>query len=284
MNTSGCRLIVHADDFGLSEKINTGVLQAHRSGILTSASLMPTGIAFDHAIQICKSTPTLDIGIHLTLVEERPQSAETAIPSLLAGNGHFHDHITTFIRHYAYRKISLDEVRQELDAQINRVLKEGISVSHLDSHQHVHMLPGIRRVVGDLANHYSIPSVRYPKERFAPYMLSKRGNLGRLVQLLTLNTFCHLSDTRGSIRPDHFFGFFFGGNLTTENIWKILEHLPLDGTCELMCHPGNHDAEGQHNHWGYHWQDELDALTNPDVRKYLNENNIQLISYAELAG
>ncbi len=280
---ANCKLIVHADDFGLSEKINEGILEAHRNGILTSTSIMSVGTAFDHAIQLSRSTPTLDIGIHLTLIEEEALSNKEDITTLLDNNGRFYGHAVSFMKRYFLGKVSLDEVRRELDAQIQKVLNNSIEISHLDSHQHIHMLPGIRRIVGELAKKYSIPSIRYPKERLKSYMLNEKHSLSRLVQLLALNTFCSVANTSGSKRPDYFFGFFFGGNVSEENLRKVLKNLPANGACELMCHPGDYDADCRYDHWEYRWQDELKALTNQGVKDLLERKGVKLISYADLA-
>lgn len=280
---TGCKLIVHADDFGLSEKVNEGIVKAHLEGIVTSTSLMAVGAAFEHAVQLTRSTSTLDVGVHLTLTGEAPVSKPADIPSLLNQDSCFNDHANAFVKRYLLQKISLEDIRKELDAQICKAIDHGIAISHLDGHQHIHMLPGIRRIVGELAQQYAIPSIRYPKERLHPYMLLERNGIGRLVQLLALNTFCTIARTADALRPDTFVGFFFGGNLTEENLIKILKHLPANGICELMCHPGLHDADSRYQHWGYPWQGELDALTSPNVKMLLQSSGVELIPYSALA-
>lgn len=277
-----CRLIVHADDFGLSERVNEGIVQAHRHGVLTSASLIASGDAFEHAVELSKATPTLDIGVHLTLIEERPLSPGNIIPTLLGDNGRFHRHAGAFMRRYLFGCISLDEVSVELDAQIDSVIARGINVSHLDGHQHMHMVPGIRRVVGRLARKYAIPSIRYPRETLRAYMLKERAGMFRVPQLLLLNFFCAVAGASDANRPDHFCGFFYGGRLSKDNLMRILDHLPSNGTCELMCHPGLDDAKSRYNHWGYRWQEERDALTDSAIRDYLKARDIRLISFSDL--
>jgi len=282
ITVKSCKLIIHADDFGLSEKVNQGIVKAHCNGIVTSTSLMATGAAFESAIELSRSTPTLDTGIHLTLTEEEPASKRDDIPTLLDNDQCFHDHAITFIKRYMVRKISLDEVKQELDAQICKILDYGVSVSHLDSHQHIHMLPGIRKVVGELAKKYAIPAIRYPKESMMLYMLKEEGGLNRLAQLLGLNTFCTIARTSGTQQPDRFFGFFYGGSLTKERLWKILQQLDPGATNEIMCHPGMYDDTCKYNHWGYHWQNELDALTDQKIKNHIDSSGIKLISYADI--
>jgi chitin disaccharide deacetylase len=279
----GCRLIVNADDLGLSEAVNQGILKAHQDGIVTSTSLMPTGAAFEHAIEVLRFAPALDTGIHLTLTGEAPVSAPGEVPSLLAEDGRLHDHAVTFAKRYLTGTIRLDEVDKELDAQIRKVRDRGIEVTHLDGHQHIHMLPAIRARVGVLAERYAIPAIRYPAERVARYMLRGRASVSRLLQLLSLNAFCAAASTTDMVAPERFFGFFFGGNLTEENLLQVLSVLPPAGTCELMCHPGGHDSSGRYTHWNYHWAEELHALTSPKVMDYIATAGIELIPYSALA-
>jgi hopanoid biosynthesis associated protein HpnK len=277
------RLIVHADDFGLSRSVNEGILEAHSRGILTSASVMASGEAFDYAIQLVRSTPSLDVGVHLTLTEERPVLGRADIPTLLNDQGLFHANPGVFLQRYLSQRISLDDVRCEFDAQIGRVAEQGVRVSHLDGHQHLHMVPGIRRVVGELAKKYAIPAIRFPRERLQGYMFRDVENWSRLLQQCVLNCVCSIAAIPGAMQPDHFVGFAFGGKLIKENLFRVLQYLPETGTCELMCHPGHRDPQSHHAHWGYRWQEELEALTDPEIRQFIESKGIRLVSYAALA-
>lgn len=279
---SGCRLIVHADDFGLSRKINDGIVKAHLDGVVTSTSIMPNGMAFDHAVELCRSVRSLDIGIHLTLVEQDPVLDHQVVPSLLDTNGRPYDHARTFVMKYLAGKIRLTEIECELDAQINKVMSCGLPITHLDGHQHIHMLPKIRRIVGELAQQYEIPAVRFPCERPQLYMLRTREAISRLPPLLVLNVLCGSEIDVNVQHADHFVGFFFGGCLNRERIRTVIEHLPHGGTCELMCHPGYPDPESPYRAWDYCWADELEALVAPDVAELLRNRKVQLISYREL--
>jgi predicted glycoside hydrolase/deacetylase ChbG (UPF0249 family) len=187
------------------------------------------------------------------------------------------------MRRYLLGKIALAEISSELDAQIGKVVANGIKPSHLDGHQHLHVVPGVRRIIESLAKKYAIPAIRYPKERLRLYMLREKAGITRVPQLLALNAFCMFAGTWGAKRTDHFCGFFYGGKLTKENLTRVLEHLPPEGTCELMCHPGLDDLQSPYMHWGYRWQDELDALIDKDIRDYLKFGGVELISYADLA-
>lgn len=276
-------LIVHADDFGLSEGVSDGIVLAHKEGILTSTSVIAVGKAFDYAMELSRSLPTMDLGIHLTLVEERPLLMSSEIPSLVNANGSFFDHATTFLRRYATGHVSMPEVRRECEAQIRKVLDWQIPVSHLDTHQHLHALPAIRRIVDELAAKYGIPAVRYPREKLRGYMLRNFRAIPRTLQLLVLNGLCRLGRAPALAHTDQFTGFYFGGSLTKANLRTLIRNLPTAGTCELMCHPGLHDERSGHGHWNYRWTEELDALRDPLLPELMRQRGIHLVGYRDLA-
>ncbi len=276
-------LIVHGDDLGLSKAINDGILQAHRHGILTSTSIMAGGIAFKHALQLRRSATNLDLGVHLSLVGEAPSILPAKqIPSLVDAEGHFHPHAMDFIKVYLRRAIDLNEVRREWTAQITRILDAGISPSHLDSHQHLHALPALRRIAEELARRFDIPAIRFPCERPCPYMLRRPDKLPRLAQLLVLNALWHLNKEPALIHADHFIGFFLGGQLDSGRLHSLLADLPEHGSSELMCHPGYPDPHSPQAHWGYQHEAELKALADPATLDAVKHLNIELINYWNL--
>ena len=276
------KLIVHADDFGISEKVNLGILEAYTKGILTSTSLMANGKAFEHAVEICKTFPGMDIGVHLTLVEENPVSAINEVSSLINEDGRFYKKFIEFSKSYFIGRINFQELQKELDAQIMRVRESGVNISHLDSHQHIHMLPKILKITIDLAIKYNIPFIRFPREIPVLGMFLNRDQLIRVFEMLVLNSFCMFGKFNNTLRTDHFAGFFFSGNLNKQNLMNLIRNLPLTGTCELMCHPGFDDPKTQYKHWGYNWSEELKALTDPEVIKLIQDSRIRLISYRQL--
>jgi hopanoid biosynthesis associated protein HpnK len=275
--TTGTRLIVHADDFGIAEPVNAGIVDAHDRGIVTSASLMATGPAFDHAVALARSHPKLDVGVHLVLTEQRPL---TDAPSLVDASGRFAPHATQLARKRLRGAISLDQVRTELDAQIRRVRGAGIAVSHLDGHQHVHVLPGIAKVVAELAAVHGIAAVRYPAERVRGYMLRSPRRFKRVVEQVALRAACAVSPLKGLQRSDEFVGFYFGGRLDESNLARVLAGLPDGRTVELMCHPGGEGMRA--DDWQYDWVAERDALTSPRIRELVTARGIQLVSYKDV--
>ena len=279
------RLIVNADDFGLHAAVNRGILTAHTEGIVSSTSLMAGGAAFDDAVRIAKQCPQLGVGVHLTLVGARPVLPVAEVSSLLDEAGDFYGSYPLFIKRFLRGKIRLAEVERELAAQIDRVRMAGIQPSHLDSHQHLHVLPGIGGLVLDLARRFSIRAIRIPAEPVA-FIGATPATVGRLVGrgglTMLANLFRQHAAAAGIRTSDHFFGMLAGGQLTEPAILAILRRLP-PGDSELMTHPGFADESlADAFRWGYQWDAERQALTAPAVRALLAERQIRLISFREL--
>lgn len=269
------RLIVNADDFGLHPGINAGILKAHREGIVTSASLSPNGAAFADAAQQAKATPGLAVGIHLTLVGEPPLSDPASLPTL-APDGRLPHYFTTLFRRLLLGRISHDEIEREMAAQVARVVDAGILVSHLDSHQHVHLHPTLLPIAMRVARRFAIRAVRAAREVFAlsgirPALLSlfARRAAGRL----------RANDLR---TPDACLGLADTGSLDEARLAQLLGALP-EGVSELICHPGIGGAAIAREYpWGFRWDDETRALSQPGLREQLVGKGVALISYREL--
>lgn len=274
------KLVVNADDFGIAEPVNRGIVEAFDRGIVTSASLMATGEAFEHAVGLARARPRLAVGVHLVLTEHRPLTGEGRA-SLVEPDGRFPPNVGALVRRLVAGKVSLEAVRAELDAQIARVRDAGLGVSHFDGHQHVHALPGIARVVAELAAEHGVRAVRYPAERLRPYMLRSAGGLRRLFGQLALALACAVSPLGRLRRCDEFAGFYYGGRLDEANLTEVLESLPRGRTVELMCHPGHADMVPTPE-WHYAWAAECAALTSPRVRSLVAARGLALVSYRDL--
>ena len=279
------RLIVNADDFGLHASVNCGIRDAHSGGIVTSTSLMAGGAAFDEAVAIARDCPELGVGVHLTLVGARPVAPMPAVASLVDGEGKFCESYPVFLRRYLQGTVRRDEVERELTAQIEKVTRAGIRPTHLDSHQHLHVVPGISGMVLDLARRFTIPAVRIPAEPlgfFGGMSFSAGRVAGRSGLTVLAGLFRRRALAAGLKTPEHFFGMLAGGQLNETALQTILQRLPA-GTSEIMCHPGRPDAAlAREYSWGYHWGDELAALCAPRTRRILEENGVRLISFREL--
>ena len=279
------RLIVNADDFGLHEAVNRGILAAHTAGIVSSASLMAGGAAFDEAVRLAGECPRLGVGVHLTLVGANSVLPVAEVSSLVDETGSFYRSYPLFIKRLLRGKIRLAEVERELAAQIDRIRMAGIQPSHLDSHQHLHVLPGIGGIVLDLARRFSIRAIRIPAEPVT-FIGATPATVGRLAGrgdlTLLANLFRQQAAAAGIRTSDHFYGMLAGGQLTEAAILAILRRLP-PGDSELMTHPGFADESLADTYpWGYQWEAERQALAAPAVRALLAELQIRLISFREL--
>lgn len=279
------QLIINADDFGIHPAVNEAVHKAATEGILTSTSLMAGGDAFDEAVEMARSMPSLGIGIHLTLVGGiKPVLPPSEVPSLTWDNGVFcHDYGKLIVRDLE-GKISLSEVYAEWDAQIQKIMNTGLLVTHMDGHQHMHMWPHFYPIARDLAKKYHISCMRVPDEDVLFGM--KDGHIIRWAAKngLSLLSRMHRPDLKKNhIRTnDHFFGMLYGGHLSPERFAKfILQTKP--GITEIMCHPSA-DTRAMEDtfHWGYHGEDELAGLLADINRELIEKKQISLISYRDV--
>lgn len=275
------QLLVHADDLGLCEAVNAGIAHTFREGIVRSASLMANGRAFADACRVLREHPGLDVGVHLSLVQERPVLPATRVTSLIDGDGRFVGSVHELLMRYLRRRVRLNEVRMECEAQLEMVLDHGVRPSHVDSHQHVHMLPGVFDVVTEVALRHGIAAIRLPRE---PLRLPGRwttAGLKRACEAAALRLCC-VGRARPPLRTvDTFAGFIQGGALDRAALMEVIGRLPAGGTCELMCHPGLARQGHPYAHWGYDWQAETQALTDPQVRRLIDARGITLVSYRD---
>jgi len=277
------QLIVHGDDFGFSESINDGIVRAHTDGILTSASLVAAGDSFDHAVALARAHASLDIGVHLTLTGERCAAPPASVPSLLCDGASLWPNPGEFLKRFVRGAIAMGDVERELRAQLDRAVATGLPISHLDCHQHLQALPGLRGVVAELARQHGIAFVRRPRERLRPFMLRDPNRLARAAACVALGLLCATPPRWHTRTTDHFAGFYFGGRLDRANLATLIKTLPRAGTCELMCHPGSDAIDRGHFAADYDRRAERDVLCDPDIRRELQARNVRLVSFADIA-
>jgi chitin disaccharide deacetylase len=276
------RLIVSADDWGLTPGVNRGIVRAFQHGIVTSASLLVTGSAFEDAVALARDFPALDVGLHLALVEEQAVLPPEALPTLVDKTGRLPGTRGEFFKRALLGRMSWDEVEREIASQIARFQQTGLRLSHLDSHQHLHMFPPVFQIVTRLTRGMDHVWIR---NSAGPWRKLPGVRTGRWFQGLGLNLAClwtrGLHNPPGLQMPDRMYGFEVGGSLTRSALEQILREIP-DGLYELSCHPGEGDKETcmRYGHWGYRWAEELEALTAPETRRLLQEQKITLTSFA----
>src|SRR5256885_7763689 len=161
------RLIVNGDDFGLSPQVNAGIVHAHIHGILTNTSLMVTGSAWQEAVALAKETPTLSVGLHLTLVQGRAVQAPHLLTRVTQPSGNFSDNPTTAGLRYFFSRQAREQLRDECRAQIERFLATGLPLAQVDGHLHIHMHPTVLNILTELAPEYGVKAMRLTREDLA---------------------------------------------------------------------------------------------------------------------
>ena len=272
------RLLVNADDLGLSTAINAGIIEGYECGIVTSTSIVASGEAFDQAVQLTRSYSGLGVGVHLTLVEEN--SVSDKIPTL-APHGVLPGSYGELVGKVLTGRIRLADIEQEFCAQVEKVLRAGIKPTHLDSHQHTHALPLIFPIAVRIANQYAIPCIRLP--RGVPSW--RDINVDRFLPKCALCVFAHadaiLFSRESCLSTDRFVGLFESGALSQDRLIDVLRGL-RPGTSELVCHPGCDDPTPRYCSWNKRRQLELTSLTDASVKQLVRQLGIELINYRQL--
>ena len=279
-------LIVNADDFGLHTEINKGIIKGYQEGFITSTSLMCSAPAFDNAVELARQNLGLGIGIHLTLVGSVPSVLpKEKISSLVDANGLFPENYVVFAKKFYTGQIKMVQLELELRAQIEKALATGLNITHVDSHQHTHVLPGMSGLVVKLCNEYKIKYIRIPKEGYF-FSGGFAGGLGRKIGRAGLSFCAYLAAVQakkaGLIYPQSFFGMLAGGNLNEVLVGNIITALP-EGVSEIMTHPGLNRQELDKNFtWDYHWEDELKAFLSDKNKNLLEQHKVALINFGGL--
>ncbi|MGA3160063.1 MAG: ChbG/HpnK family deacetylase [Terracidiphilus sp.] len=241
------RLILNADDFGLTAGVNRAILELHRAGVLTSASLMARAAATDEAIELARCTPSLGVGCHVVLVDGKPVLDTQNLPTLAdPRTSRFYPTLGVFLKRLFIGHIRTSEIEAETAAQIALLQSRGLRLTHIDTHKHAHIFLAVLRPVLRAARAAGIRAVRNPFEpawsrrttRGAPWL--RRAQLG-LLQLLE-PAFRRIVAEEGFTTTDGGLGVLATGTLDATTVSSLLRSLPV-GTWELVTHPGYNDTD-----------------------------------------
>jgi hopanoid biosynthesis associated protein HpnK len=283
------RLIVNADDFGLTAGVNRAIVEGNRQGIVTSATLMANAQASEAAIDLAKKQPGLKTGCHVVLIDGVPLSAN--LPSLTNGSARFRSSLKVFAIAAVRKKVAAEEIEREVEAQVRKLQSSGITLTHVDSHKHTHMFPHVLRPLLRAARTCGIRAVRNPFEPMRSWpgsmVLGTPGLWLRSAGVTAFGMFAaefrSAIKEQGMVSADGTVGIAVTGLLDQHKLLRILEALP-EGTWELVCHPGYSDADLQSagTRLTQSREIELAALTSEATKEALARRKIELISYADL--
>jgi predicted glycoside hydrolase/deacetylase ChbG (UPF0249 family) len=271
-------LIVNADDYGLTKGVSRAILQAHQQGIVTSTSVLALAPGFKPTAGWLRDTEGIGIGAHLAVVgEDPPLLSALEIPTLVNGEGRLAASWRSFLPRLAARQVDPEDLRLEMSAQIERIRGAGLSLTHVDTHQHLHLWPRVADVVLDLAVAHGIPAVRVTRS-------SSLSPVGLLVRPLS-SGLARRAGARGLRTTAASAGLDDAGRLDGDRMRRAVARLGAGGaaTAELGTHPGQPgDADLGRYEWGYRWADELEALTAEATRAAVDEAGFTLGTYADL--
>jgi predicted glycoside hydrolase/deacetylase ChbG (UPF0249 family) len=293
------RLIINADDFGLTAGVNRAIVEAQGQGIVTSATLMAGASAFSEAAAIARSITVQEkafsVGCHVVLLDGEPVLPPNRVPSLLQSgrnNGsRLRDSLNQFVIASFRHKLNPEEIEAETVAQMKRIQNSGVVVSHFDTHKHAHMFPAVLRPLLRAARARNVRAVRNPFGQVWPIPLANlvrtRQAWKRLAQLNVLRSFAarfrREVAAHGLRTTDGSLGVSVTGALDLKLFTAIVESIP-EGTWEFVTHPGYNDAalDKVHTRLRASREKELQLLTSPEAKELLKREGIELISYRQL--
>ncbi len=287
------RLIVNADDFGFTAGINRAIVEAHTRGIVTSSTLMVKGPAFEDAVRLAKTVPRLSVGCHVVLIDGEPVVDPGKLPSLTSPKtaGRFRDGLRSFATRALTGRLNRDEIKLEVNAQIHQLQSAGVQVSHVDTHKHTHLFPGVLRPLLEAARECGIRAVRNPFGPGRPLrsaeLLTRPSLWSRYAEVRILRTlagqFRDAVKATGFATPDGTLGIVVTGALD-EKLFRAIAAIIPEGTWEFVCHPGynDDDLKSAGTRLRESREIELRVLTMPEVRELLSRQEIELISYRDL--
>lgn len=273
-------LIVNADDFGLTEGVSRAIVRAHEEGVVTSTSLLAVGPAFARTAAWLEDVPQLGLGAHLAVVgEDPPLLSAREIPTLVDRNGGLAPSWRAFLPRVATGRVDIADVEREFEAQL-AAISDAVGSSrltHLDTHQHLHLWPPVGRVLLRVAARWGIRAARLTRS-------SSRSPVGRAVNRLA-RRFEHGALAAGVSLPAAFAGFDEGGRMDEACLVSTIARLAASGapTAEIGVHPGEEgDRELARYQWGYRWGTELAALTGSRARGSVESHGFVLGTFGDL--
>jgi hopanoid biosynthesis associated protein HpnK len=280
---SSRRVIISADDFGLSEEVNAAVEQAHTQGLLSTASLMVAGPAAADAVQRARRMPGLHVGLHLVVIEGPAVLSRKEIPLLLDSHGRFpSDQLKLGLR-YFFRSDVRRQLAREIAAQFDAFAATGLPLDHANAHKHMHLHPTVGLMLVRIGRRHGLRAIRVPYEPPAPLEAADGTADTRAAAALRLWTRLLRRQARlaGLRTNDSCFGLAWSGHMNPDRIARLATRLP-DGLSEIYFHPATaKNAEISRLMPEYEHQAELEALCDPALARALSCSSVASSSWQD---
>jgi chitin disaccharide deacetylase len=281
------KVIVTGDDFGLALPVNEAIVEAHRSGALTTASLMVGEKFARDAIEKARQHPSLKVGLHLVVVEGRPVSEPGRIADLVDGSGAFSSNLTRAGFKYFFYPGIRKQLEAEIRAQFEAFCRTGLVLDHVNAHNHMHFHPTVLRLILKVGKEYGLKAVRLPNEPpIRSWKVARKSPGSRLCSWIFLYPWIGVMKCllrRAGIRHNDFlFGMADSGSMTLDLALGFIRNLPA-GVTELCFHPATRRSpEIDSTMPDYRHQEEFKALTSKALIELLQESGIQKIAFSDL--
>lgn len=276
-------LIINGDDFGYSTAVNRAIIQAHREGVLTSASLMVNEFAADQAVALAKANPGLAVGLHLVLVLGQAALPHTEIPHITNAEGRFTDSSFQAGIKYYFSAAARQELRREMRAQFERFAATGLNFSHVDGHTHLHQHPVIFDELIRLCEEFNVRRVRVVKGEMRLSLKLDRSHLpiklvwGTVFNLL--GRWCERQlKGRDFVQPQKVYGLLQSGDMNEGYLLGLLKRMQPESS-EIYAHPLAFDADEKAKLENPGGERELQALTSDRVRQAIEAAGFRLATY-----
>ncbi|WP_282799730.1 hopanoid biosynthesis-associated protein HpnK [Bombella apis] len=271
------RVIFSADDFGMSVEVNEAIEEAHRNGLLSTASLMVAAPAFEDALRRAKRLPNLRLGLHLVVIEG---DSLLHLPIITDQKGWFGSNQLQLGLQYFFSPTTRAALKKEIHAQFEQFARTGLQLDHANAHKHMHLHPTIGQMMIQTGRTYGLRAIRTPMEPAGP--LRETPSLGDQALEQWTRVLRHQIRRAGMKTNDSCFGLRWSGHMTPERIHRLIPQLP-SGISEIYFHP----AKGQNSQMaslmpGYQPEQELATLTSPATRELLAAHNIQTTTWGAL--
>jgi len=271
-------LIINADDYGYFACVSRGILQGADDGLITATGVIANSCNFSEHLEWLRAVPNIDMGVHLNLTYGEPLTIGIT-RKMKKWKGRFPGKYSLFLGLVA-GQLSMDDVMEELRAQVSRCMDAGLRIFFLNTHEHVHAFPSLFDAILELKREYNIPYVRFPEPEWIPW-----GGPGGMVRNVFLQCLKSVNGTKVPRNTPRLLGMSCSGKLSLEYLRKAAPLLKRGNIYELMCHPGFFDPEeiADPHLLSYHrWEQELGVLRSTEAREFFNSNGIRVACYSEL--